>query len=105
MARDFGAARQKAREVGRRAVGDKLEKIDEQADELEGIFDALKLTDRETYDELTKIVKEATAKNESVASVIDRVKELGAAGATLAGTIAHISSGGTLAALRGALNI
>ena len=73
MARDFGEARKKAREAGRHAVGNKLEEINEQADELEGIFDTLKLTDQETYDELTKIVKEATAKNESVASVIERV--------------------------------
>jgi hypothetical protein len=105
MPRDFRKAREKAKKAGRKAVGNKLEEINEQADELEGIFDALKLTDQETYDELVKIVKEATAKNESVASVIARVKELGAAGVKLAGTIADISSGGTLAALRGALKL
>jgi hypothetical protein len=105
MPRDFGAAREKARNAGREAVGDQLDQITEQADGLEGIFDGLKLTDRGTYDALTKIVEEASAKNESIASVIERVKELGAEGAQLAGKIANLSSGGSLAAVKLALKI
>ena len=105
MARDFGAAREKARKAGRKAVGDQLDQITEQADALQGIFDGLKLTDPATYDALTDIVKEASAKNESLASVIDRVKELGAGGAQLAGKIAGLSGGGALALLVRALRI
>ncbi len=105
MPRDFKKAREKSRNAADDAVGDKLDKINEQADKLRGVFDALKLTDQATYDGLIEIVESATAKNESIASVIDRVKALGEAGVELAGTIGNLSSGGALAVLSRALNL
>jgi len=106
MARDFTKAREKARKAADAAVGGRLDEITQQAKDLEKIFDDLKLTDRETYDELIRIVEDATNRNESVASVVERVKALGAAGATLAGQIAGIASGGGgLKAVRSALGL
>lgn len=106
MARDFSEAREKAKAAGDSAVGGKLDDITQQAADMEKIFDELKLTDQATYDELIKIVEDATMKNESLASVVDRVKALGTAGATLAGQIVNIASGGGgLQAIRNALGL
>lgn len=105
MARDFTEARKKARKAGDNAVGDRLDKINQQATELAGIFDELKLNDQATYDGLVKIVKEATAKNESIASVIDNVKALGKAGAKLAGNLTNLSSGNAIEVLTRALKL
>ncbi len=87
------------------AVQDDLDKITAQAAELQEIFDGLKLTDAATYDQLVEIVDEATARNDAISSVVDRVKALGAAGKELAATIGNISGGGALAMLRNALKL
>ena len=87
------------------ATDDELNKILDQAGQLQEIFDALKLRDKATYDQLIKIVEGATQRNESIAAVIDRVKNLGAAGMKLAETVENISSGVSLAVLRQALNL
>lgn len=105
MARDFSKAREKARAAGDAAVGDKLDKVTQQVAEMEKIFDELKLTDQATYDELIEIVEDATAKNESIANVVDRVKALGKAGKKLAGSITSVASGGSLGILRTALGL
>lgn len=113
MARDFSKAREKARAAGDAAVGDKLDKVTQQATDMEKIFDELKLTDQATYDELIKVVEDATEKNESVASVVDRLKALGKAGKKLAGSITSVASagaldvasGGSLGVLRAALKL
>ena len=105
MARDFSNAREEARTAADAAVGDRLDAITQQAAQLEEIFDDLKLTDRATYDRLIQVVQDATARNESIASVIDRIKAFSAAGLNLAGKIGDIASGGTLATLRTALKL
>ena len=89
-------ARAKAKAQADGVVNGDLDQITAQADQLRGIFDDLKLSDPATYDELIKIVDEATAKNESIASVVDRVKALGAAGTKLAGSITNVASGAAL---------
>jgi biopolymer transport protein ExbD len=98
-------ARAKARRQADDKVDDDLAQITVQADQLRGIFDGLKLTDQATYDELIKIVADATAKNESVASVVDRLKTLGEAGVKLAGSITSVASGGPLGILSTALKL
>ena len=75
----------------------------DEAAQLQGIFDDLKLNDEATYNKLIEIVDKATQKNEAIASVIDRVKGLGEAGMRLLETVEKVSSGGALAALRTAL--
>ena len=105
VGRDFGEARKKARAAADEAVGDELDAIIQVAARLERIFDDLELGDRETYDSLTAIVREATDKNESIAAIIERVKALGAAGEELATKIADITSAGALAAVRRALKV
>ena len=75
----------------------------DEAAQLQGIFDELKLNDEATYNKLIEIVNQATQKNEAIASVIERVKSLGEAGMGLLETVEKISSGGALAALRTAL--
>ena len=75
----------------------------DEAAQLQGIFNELKLNDEATYSKLREIVDEATQKNEAIASVIERVKSLGEAGMGLLQTVENISSGGALAALRTAL--
>lgn len=89
-------ARAKAKAQADGVVNDDLDQITAQADQLQGIFDDLKLTDPATYDELVKIVDEANANNESIASVVDRVKALGAAGTKLASSITNVASGAAL---------
>jgi len=93
---EMDKARAKARAQADDAVKDDLDQITAQADQLRGIFDDLKLTDPATYDELIKIVDDATAKNESIASVVDRLKALGAVGTKLAGSITNVASGAAL---------
>jgi hypothetical protein len=105
VARDFSKAREAAKKAGDDAVGDQLDAIMQVADEFEEIFDDLKLTDRATYDSLIEVVQDATSKNESIASVIDRVKALGDAGSALASKVGDITSRGSLAALRGSLGL
>ena len=105
MPRDFAEARRRAREAGDAAVGDMLDAITQQAAQLEQIFDDLKLTDQATYDSLAEIVRDATDRNESIATVIDRIRVLSAVGQELAERIGDITSGGALAALRGALKL
>jgi hypothetical protein len=105
VGRDFKEARKRAREAADEAVGDKLDAILQVADQLEDIFDELELSDKDTYDGLTEIVRDATEKNESIAAVIERVKALGEVGQELAVKITEITSAGALAAVRGALNV
>jgi hypothetical protein len=105
MARDFTKARKKATDAADAAVGDRLDKIDQQASELAGIFDDLKLTDQATYDALVAIVEDATEKNLSIASVIDNVKALGAAGTKLAGKLGDLSSGGAMQLVANAIKL
>ena len=94
-----------ARKEADGATDDELKEIQGQAALLRGIFDDLELTDKATYDQLIKIVEEATRRNESIASVIDRLKAPGTAGTRLAATIGNISSGGALTVLRQTLNL
>lgn len=42
------------------------------------------VTDKETYDKLISVVKEATAKNENLAQIVTRVKSLGKGAVELA---------------------
>jgi hypothetical protein len=85
------------------AADSQLAAVMQQADELKETFDALKLNDQATYDKLVAIVEEATATNESMASLVSRVKSLGGTAVGLAGTIGGIASGGGLAGGAGAL--
>lgn len=87
------------------AVDGDLAQITAQADQLRGIFEGLKLTDQATYDELIKVVEDATEKNESIASVVDHLQALGEAGKKLAGSITSVASGGSLGVLRTALKL
>ena len=68
----------------------------EEADTLEGIFKELKLADQETYDQLITVVEKATERNESIATVVDRLKALGEAGKKLAATAGNVSGTGAL---------
>ncbi|HEX9794038.1 MAG TPA: hypothetical protein VGC54_08650 [Planctomycetota bacterium] len=76
-----------------------LNSISNQADELRGIFDELKLTDEATYEAIKKIVNSETSKNIAIANIAARVQELGAAGASAATAIAGMTGAGALAAL------
>jgi ferritin len=96
------AAEQAARNAGETTEPVFADLADE-ASQLQGIFDQLKLNDEATYNSLIDIVDEATRNNESIAKVIDRVRNLGQAGIRLIDTVEKISSGGALAALRTAL--
>ena len=72
-----------------KAADPELQKITAEADQLRTIFDELKLTDKATYDQLVRVVDEATQKNESIAGVITRLKALGSAAATAALLVSH----------------
>ena len=73
-----------------------LKAILENVDDLEGIFNELKLTDQTTYDQLITIVEKATERNESIATVVDRLKALGEAGKKLAAMAGNLSGAGAL---------
>ena len=81
-----------------------LDQVTAQATALKQAFDDLMLTDKETYDKLVEIIKDATNRNEAMASVVDRLKSLGEVGKTLADTIGSLARGGSIGALRSALN-
>ena len=86
-------------------VQPELDEITKEATKLQDIFNDLKFTDQETYDRLIAIVKNATSRNESMASVLQNLRALGAAGKNLATKIAGAASGGGVAALSSALGI
>lgn len=89
-------ARKTAKDKADRATEDELSAILEKADDLEGIFNELKLSDQATYDELITIVENATEKNEAIAAVVDRLKALGETGKKLAATVGDVAGAGAL---------
>jgi division protein CdvB (Snf7/Vps24/ESCRT-III family) len=111
MPEDFRAAIEAANKTAiddankKSGADEELAKIMQQASQLEAIFSQLQLTDPATYQKLVDVVEDATAKNESVANVINRLKALGAAGKNLAMQIGNVASGGPIAMLRTALNL
>jgi hypothetical protein len=87
------------------AVKDDLDAITREADQLESIFNSLKLTDPATHEKLVRIVEEARVKNEAVASVLTRIKAIGAAGQRLAASLGNLSGIGGLGAIAKALQL
>ena len=96
--KSIDAAAAAGRKKADAAIGDKLNQIQGQAAQLRKIFDHLKQKDKATYDQLIRIVEEATKKNESTAVVIGRLRDLGV-------LVEQISSATTLVGLRQALNL
>lgn len=96
-------SRENAKKVADEQTDKDLKAILENVDDLEGIFNELKLTDQATYDQLITIVEKATERNESIATVVDRLKALGEAGIKLAATVGNVTGPGTLKAVLGAL--
>ena len=82
--RDFKEARRTAREAANEAVGDRLDHIVAGADELQQVFEDLKLKDQATYEQLTSIVREAAERNESIGQIVERLKVIGEVGSRLA---------------------
>ena len=95
-------ARAKARAEADKAGDPDLDQLNKDVAELRGIFDDLKLTDKETYDKLIAIVEEATRKHERLASVIKNIKALGDAGKAL---VTKVAKAGSIGALRTALRL
>ena len=89
--RDFDEARRRAREAANKAVGDKLDRIVAGTDELQQVFDDLKLQDEATYEQLTSIVREAAERNESIGEVVERLKAIGEVGRRLAERVAGLT--------------
>ena len=89
-------ARRAAREAADNETEEELKAVLGKADELEGIFKDLKLADQETYDQLITVVEKATERNDSIATVVARLKALGEAGKKLAATAGNVSGAGAL---------
>ena len=89
--RDFAEARRRARKAANKAVGDELDRIVAGADELQQVFDDLKLQDEATYEQLTSIVRDAADRNESIGQIIDRLKAIGELGSRLAENAAGLT--------------
>ena len=78
--RNFDKARERARKAANEAVGDKLDRIVAGTDELQQVFEALKLKDEASYEQLTGIVRDAADRNESIGQVVDRLLVIGQVG-------------------------
>ena len=72
-------------------MGDKLDRIVAGTDELQQVFEALKLTDEASYEQLTGIVRDAADRNESIGQVVDRLKVIGEVGSWLAEKVAGLT--------------
>lgn len=97
----FDEARKRAREAANDAVGDRLDSIVAGADELQQVFEDLKLTDAAAFEQLTRIVRDAADRNESVGQVIDRLKAIGQVGTRLAEKVAGLTPADVLRVLVG----
>ena len=97
--RNFRAARRRAREAANGAVGDELDHVVAGADELERVLADLKLHDDATYRHLTRIVRDATNRNESIGSLIARLRAVGGAGFRLAESVEGLTPAGLLGRL------
>ena len=60
--RNFDKARERARKAANEAVGDELDRIVAGTDELQQVFEALKLKDEASYEQLTGIVRDAASR-------------------------------------------
>ena len=89
--RNFDKARERARKAANEAVGDKLDRIVAGTDELQQVFEALKLKDEATYEQLTGIVRDAADRNESIGQVVDRLQVIGQVGRRLAEKVAGLT--------------
>ena len=89
-------SRENAKNEADNATKKDLDMLLEKVDELEGIFNELQLNDQATYDQLITVVEKATERNESIATVVDRLKALGEAGKKLAATAGNVSGTGAL---------
>jgi hypothetical protein len=96
-------SRENARKVADEQTDKDLKVILENVDDLEGIFNGLKLNDQAAYDQLIAVVEKATERNESIATVVDRLKALGEAGMKLAATAGNVTGPGALKAVLEAL--
>ena len=99
--RDFDEARRRAREAANEAVGDKLDRIVAGTDELQQVFEALKLKDEASYEQLTGIVRDAADRNESIGQVVDRLQVIGQVGRRLAEKVAGLTPADLLRVLVG----
>ena len=99
--RDFDEARQRAREAANEAVGDKLDRIVAGTDELQQVFEDLKLQDEATYERVAGIVREAAERNESIGEVVERLKVIGEVGSWLAEKVAGLTPADVLRLLAG----
>ena len=97
-------ARKQAKKTADAETEQELETVLGKADELEQIGKELKLADEATYNQLITIVEKATARNESIASVVKRLKALGEAGAKLASAVGTVSGAGALKSVLEALD-
>ena len=89
--RNFDEARQRAREAANEAVGDQLDRIVAGTDELQQVFEDLKLQDEASYEQLTGIVRDAADRNESIGQVVERLQVIGQVGRRLAEKVAGLT--------------
>ena len=66
--RNFDKARERGRKAANEAVGDKLDRIVAGTDEVQLVFEALKLKDEASYEQLTGIVRDAADRGASILS-------------------------------------
>ena len=99
--RDFDKARRRARKAANKAVGDKLDRIVAGTDELQQVFEDLKLQDEATYERVAGIVREAAERNESIGEVVERLKVIGEVGSWLAEKVAGLTPADVLRLLAG----
>lgn len=96
-------AREIAKDAANKATEKELGGILDRADELDAIFDKLKLTDPEVYDELIAGVEKATQQNLSLAAFVGRLQTLAAAGQNLINTLGNISGAEALRHIKEAI--
>ena len=94
--RNFDEARKRARSAADKAVGDELDHVVAASDELERVFDSLKQQDPATRSRLMGIVQDATHRNESIGTLIERLRAAGEAGIRLAETVEGLTPAGLL---------
>ena len=82
---------ERARKAANEAVGDELDRIVAGTDELQQVFEALKLTDEASYEQLTGIVRDAADRNESIGQVVGRLQVIGQVGRRLAEKVAGLT--------------
>ena len=101
--KEMREASEAAKERADAMADEQLQAIAGQSGRLNEIVTNLELTDDATYQKLVGIVDDATRRNESLGSFVERIRELGGAAGEIVSVVESLDPAKALSALRDSL--